>query len=66
MNEYPEGVIVADVLDGCGDNLQVTYSDNWKRIINGDLAAEENGSCCHFSLPCGCSFKSDRYVCKRI
>ena len=38
MNEYPEGVIVADVLDGCGDNLQVTYSDNWKRIINGDLA----------------------------
>lgn len=27
---------------------------------------EENGSCCHFPLPCGCSFKSDRYVCKRI
>ena len=42
MNEYPEGVIVADVLDGCGDNLQVTYSDNWKRIINGDLAGGKN------------------------
>ena len=27
---------------------------------------EENGSCCHCPLPCGCSFKSDRYVCKRI
>ena len=45
MNEYPEGVIVADVLDGCGDNLQVTYSDNWKRIINGDLAGGKNGTC---------------------
>lgn len=44
MNEYPEGVIVADVLDGCGDNLQVTYSDNWKRIINGDLAGGKNGT----------------------
>ena len=33
MNEYPEGVIVADVLDGCGDNLQVTYSDNCKQSI---------------------------------
>ena len=44
-NEYPEGVIVADVLDGCGDNLQVTYSDNWKRIINGDLAGGKNGTC---------------------
>lgn len=45
MNEYPEGVIVAAVLDGCGDNLQVTYSDNWKRIINGDLAGGKNGTC---------------------
>ena len=43
--ETGEGGIVADVLDGCGDNLQVTYSDNWKRIINGDLAGGKNGTC---------------------
>ena len=43
MNEYPEGVIVADVLDGCGDNLQVTYSDYWNRIIYGELAVGKIG-----------------------
>ena len=32
-----EEVIVAEVLDGCGYNLQVTYSDNRKRIIKGAL-----------------------------
>ncbi|MDD6466476.1 MAG: hypothetical protein PUF75_11210 [Coprococcus sp.] len=37
MSKYPEEVIVAEVLDGCGYNLQVTYSDNRKRIIKGDL-----------------------------
>lgn len=32
-----EEVIVAEVLDGCGYKLQVTYSDNRKRIIKGAL-----------------------------
>ncbi len=37
MSKYPEEVIVAEILDGCGYKLQVTYSDNRKRIIKGAL-----------------------------
>ena len=37
MKESFTGIIEADVCDGCSYNLQVTYIDNRKKIINGDV-----------------------------
>lgn len=37
VKKYPDELIVGYVCDGCSYELQITYSDNRKEVINGDV-----------------------------